>query len=143
MRLIRRLGNQRGTSTLEFIVVLPTLLIIFLASLELSRAWLTANIATNAAREGARVGVVTPPPDPNNPTFNNGPALARMTEILDAANLTAATSVTCSSTACPPDSQVLASVTINFETVVPLFLPILGTPSNPLVLQETVRMRRE
>jgi Flp pilus assembly protein TadG len=144
MKLIRRLGNQRGTSTLEFIVVLPTLLIIFLASLELSRAWLTANIATNAAREGARVGVVTPPPDPNNPTFNNGPALVRMTEILDAANLTAASmDVTCSSTACQPDSQVLASVTINFETVVPLFLPILGTQSNPLVLQETARMRRE
>ena len=144
MRLMRRLGNQRGTSTLEFIVVLPMLLIIFLASLELSRAWLTANIATNAVREAARVGVVTPPPDPNNPTFNNGPALARMTEILDAANLTAASSsVTCSSTACLPDAQVLASVTINFETVVPLFLPILGTPSNPLVLQETVRMRRE
>jgi len=144
MRLIRRLGNQQGTSTLEFLVVLPTLLIIFLASLELSRAWLTANIATNAAREGARVGVVTPPPDPNNPTFDNGPALARMTEILDAANLTAATSVTCSVLpACPPDSQVLASVTINFETVVPLFLPMLGTPSIPLVLQETVRMRRE
>jgi Flp pilus assembly protein TadG len=144
MRFMRRLRDQRGTSTLEFLVVLPTLLVIFLASLELSRAWLTANIATNAAREAARVGVVTPPPDPNNPTFNDGPALARMTEILDAANLTAAsTSVTCSSTACLPDSQVQATVTINFETVVPLFLPILGTPSSPLVLQETVRMRRE
>jgi hypothetical protein len=51
--------------------------------------------------------------------------------------------VTCSSTACLPDAQVQATVTINFETVVPLFLPILGTPSSPLVLQETVRMRRE
>jgi Flp pilus assembly protein TadG len=144
MRLIRRLGNQRGTSTLEFLVVLPTLLFIFLASLELSRAWLTTNIVTNVAREGARVGVVTPPPDPNNPTFNDGPALTRMTEILDAANLTAdVMTVTCSAAACPPDSQVLATVTINFETVVPLFLPILGTASNPLVLQQTVRMRRE
>jgi hypothetical protein len=38
---------------------------------------------------------------------------------------------------------VQATVTINFETVVPLFLPILGTPTSPLVLQETVRMRRE
>jgi len=140
-----RLGDQRGTSTLEFLVVLPTLLLIFLGSLELSRAWLTVNIATNAAREGARVGVVTPPPDPNSPTFDNGPALARMTAILAAANLTNVNPnpVTCSSAACPPDSQVEASVTINFETVVPLFLPILGTPSNPLVLQETVRMRRE
>jgi Flp pilus assembly protein TadG len=144
MRLIRRLGNQRGTSTLEFLVVLPTLLFIFLSSLELSRAWLTSNIATNAAREGARVGVVTPPPNPSSPTFDNGPALTRISEVLGAANLTAASvSVTCSAAACPPDSQVQATVTINFETVVPLFLPILGTPSSPLVLQETVRMRRE
>jgi len=139
MRLIRRLSNQQGTSTLEFLVVLPTLLLIFLASMELSRAWLTANIMTNAAREAARVGVVTPPPDPNNPTFNDGPALARMTEILDAANLTAeAMTVTCAG-ACPPDSQVEASVTINFETFVPLFLPML----DQLSLQQTVRMRRE
>jgi Flp pilus assembly protein TadG len=144
MTLIRRLGNQRGTSTLEFLVVLPTLLLIFLASLELSRAWLTSNIATNAAREGARVGVVAPPPNPSSPTFDNGPALTRISEVLSAANLTAASvSVTCSATACPPDSQVQATVTINFETVVPLFLPILGTPTSPLVLQETVRMRRE
>jgi len=144
MRLIRRPGNQRGTSTLEFIVVLPTLLLIFLASLELSRAWLTANIATNAVREAARVGVVTPPPDPNNPSFDNGPAMTRMSEVLAAANLTAASSaVTCSSAACPPDSQVEASVTINFRTVVPLFLPVLGTPADPLVLQQRARMRRE
>jgi TadE-like protein len=144
MRLIRRPGNQRGTSTLEFIVVLPTLLLIFLASLELSRAWLTANIATNAVREAARVGVVTPPPNPSSPSFDNGPALSRMSEVLAAANLTAATSaVTCSSAACPPDSQIEASVTINFSTFVPLFLPMLGTPADPLVLQQTVRMRRE
>ena len=144
MRLIRRLGNQRGTSTLEFIVVLPTLLLIFLASLELSRAWLTANIATNAVREAARVGAVTPSPDPNSPSFDNGPAMTRMSEVLAAANLTAATSaVTCSSAACLPDSQVEASVTINFETVVPLFLPVLGTPADPLVLQQRARMRRE
>ena len=120
------------------------LLFIFLSSLELSRAWLTSNIATNAAREGARVGVVTPPPNPSSPTFDNGPALTRISEVLTAANLTAASvSVTCSATACPPDSQVQATVVINFETVVPLFLPILGTPSSPLVLQQTVRMRRE
>src|SRR5712664_2452260 len=100
-----RSGNQRGTSTLEFIVVLPTLLIIFLGGLELSRAWLAANIATNAAREGARVGVVTPAlgADPNSPVFDNGAALTRINDILTAANLTAASvSVTCTPPASPP-----------------------------------------
>ena len=149
-----RLRDQRGTSTLEFIVVLPTLLIIFLGGLELSRAWLAANIATNAAREGARVGVVTPATgsNPNAPVFDNHAALTRINDILTAANLTAASvSVTCTPPASPPpglsgcipDSRVTASVTINFVTVVPLFLPVLGTPSSPLVLTETTIMRRE
>jgi len=149
-----RLGNQRGTSTLEFVVVLPTLLIIFLGGLELSRAWLAANIATNAAREGARVGVVTPAlgTNPNAPIFDNGAAVTRINAILTAANLTAASvSVTCTPPASPPpglsgcipDSRVTASVTINFVTVAPLFLPVLGTPGAPLVLTETTIMRRE
>ena len=153
---IWRLGNQRGTSTLEFIVVLPTLLIIFLGGLELSRAWLTANIATNAAREGARVGVVTPAlgTNPNAPIFDNRAAITRIHEILTAAKLTAAPggiTVTCTPPASPPpglsgcipDSRVTASVTINFVTVAPLFLPVLGTPGAPLVLAETTIMRRE
>jgi Flp pilus assembly protein TadG len=152
---IWRLGNQRGTSTLEFIVVLPTLLIIFLAGLELSRAWLAVNIATSAAREGARVGVVTPAlgTNPNAPIFDNSAALARIDDILKAANLYPAASraVTCAPPATPPpglsgcipDSTVTASVTLNFVTVVPHFLPVLGTPSNPLVMTETTIMRRE
>ncbi len=149
------MGNQRGTSTLEFIVVLPTLLIIFLGGLELSRAWLAVNIATNAAREGARVGVVTPAlgSNPNAPIFDDSAALARIDDILKAANLYPAASrgVTCTPPATPPpglsgcipDSQVTASVTLNFVTVVPLFLPVLGTPSDPLVMTETTIMRRE
>jgi Flp pilus assembly protein TadG len=115
-------------------VVLPTLLLIFLASVELSRAWLTVNIMTNAAREGARWGAVTEP-------FDSVGADARMTEILTAANLTAdSKSVTCDPAACPRDSQVTASVTVNFEVVAGGILWMLG---NPMPLTETVVMRRE
>jgi Flp pilus assembly protein TadG len=141
-----RLGSQRGTSTLEFIVVLPVLLIIFLAGLELSRAWFTATIATNAARDGARVAVAMDPVDPANPSFANAKAAGeqRIDDILTAANLTAVSrSVTCETDACPADSQVTASVKINFLTVTPGFLPMLGTSRNPLVLTETTIMRRE
>ena len=140
MRLIRRLGNQRGTSTLEFVVVLPTLLLIFLAAMELSRAWLTVNIMTNAAREGARWGTVA------SPNFDSAvagvTAEGRMTEILNAANLTPPSppSVTCSTAACPRDSQVTATVTINFE---PIAGGILYMLDNPMPLTETVTMRRE
>jgi Flp pilus assembly protein TadG len=152
------LKHQRGTSTLEFAVVLPTLLIIFLGGLELARAWLTVNIATNAVREGARVGAASNPTlsgtNPINYGFDNTQALLRLNQVLSAANLTpylGSVSVTCIPTAtppagttgCTPDSEIQASATVNFITVAPLFLPVLGTPANPLVIQETARMRRE
>jgi Flp pilus assembly protein TadG len=140
MGLIRRLGNQRGTSTLEFVVVLPTLLLVFLASLELSRAWLTVNIMTNAAREGARWGAVASPNYDSAVGVPSLTAVGRMTEILTAANLiTVSKSVTCPA-ACPRDSQVTASVTVNFE---PVAGGILWMLDNPLPLTEVVIMRRE
>ena len=146
------LRQQRGTSTLEFVVVLPCLLIIFLAGLELSRAWLTVNIATNAVREGARTGAASNPvlsgSSPVSYAFDNTTALARLNQVLSSANITpASVSVTCTpaasppagTTGCTPDSQIHASVTVNFSTVAPLFLPMLSS----LTIQETARMRRE
>jgi Flp pilus assembly protein TadG len=134
---------------LEFLVVLPALLFIFLGGLELSRAWFTATIATNAAREGARIAAALDPVDPANPSFTNAQTAGqqRIDDVLTAANLTAASrSVTCDNAGgpnCATNSQVTATLTINFVTVTPLFLPMLGTSSSPLVITETVNMRRE
>ena len=146
------LKQQRGTSTLEFIVVLPTLLFIFLAGLELSRAWLTINVATNAVREGARVGAASNPTlsgtNPVTYAFDNTQALARLNQVLSSANLAVVSAtVTCinattpaaGTTGCTPDSQIVASATVNFSTVAPVFLPMLSS----LTIQETARMRRE
>src|SRR4029434_4446006 len=57
MRTMRKLFDSRGTSTLEFVVVLPVLLFVLFSIVEVSRAWLTLNLATAAAREGVRAGV--------------------------------------------------------------------------------------
>ncbi|HEV8343396.1 MAG TPA: TadE/TadG family type IV pilus assembly protein [Candidatus Binatia bacterium] len=124
---MNRAGRQkcdRGTSTLEFVVVLPTLLLVFFAIMELSRAWLTVNIVTTATREGARIGSVTPPQAGD--VFDSAAAEARIDEILDAANLldVAIRSVTCP-TPCVPGSGVQADVTVTFDTAVPIFLPML------------------
>jgi len=118
-----RQKNQRGTSTLEFIVVLPTLLFVFFAIMELSRAWLTVNIVTTASREGARMGSVTPPLPGD--VFDPTDAEVRIDEILAAANLSAdpATGVTCE-TPCVTGSEVQADVQVTFNTVLP-FLPML------------------
>jgi Flp pilus assembly protein TadG len=134
MRTMNQAGkqqSQRGTSTLEFVAVLPTLLFIFFAIMELSRAWLTVNVVTTASREGARMGSVTFPFDP---------ALAegRINEILASANLSTneGAGVTCEgipdppvvtacTTTCATGCTVNADVQVTFDTVLPFFLPML------------------
>lgn len=124
MKRLEHRNHQRGTSTLELIVVLPTLLLVFFAIMELSRAWLTVNIITTASREGARVGSVTPPL--LGGSFDPAPAEARIDEILEAANLldSAIRSVSCGEP-CVAGSEVQANVQVTFDTVMPIFLPML------------------
>ena len=102
-----RYRRPRGTSTLELIVVLPTLLFMMFAIVELSRMWLYLNVVTQAAREGARVAVVTPVPTSG---FESGPAVARIDAVLAGANLTKTdpSGVTCA-TPCAQDSLVTAT----------------------------------
>ncbi len=132
--------HQRGTSTLQFIVVLPILLLVFFAIMELSRAWLTVHITTTAAREGARVASVTPPDDGGG--FNTALALARINEILAAVNITpdaGGINVTCNAAPWVTGDQVTATVTVIFATVMPIILEILGA----VVITRTTIMRYE
>jgi Flp pilus assembly protein TadG len=129
---MRFLGNSRGTSTLEFAVVLPFLLFVLFAIVELSRAWLTLNLVTTAAREAARVAVVTPAGQFPNPP----PAMARITEIL---NGQGTGTITCAPSPCAPDATVTATVSVTFQTVVPLILPMLASMN----IQQTATMRYE
>ena len=124
MKRLERQKNQRGTSTLEMLVVLPTLLLIFFGIIEFSRALLTVNIVTTATREGARTGVVTP--TLTGDVFDPSAALTRVDQVLQSANLlTGATrNVTCA-TPCVINSQVQATVQVTFNTVVPIILPWL------------------
>jgi Flp pilus assembly protein TadG len=45
----------------EFALVMPILLLLVFGVTEFSRAWMTMNVITAAAREGARLAVVTDP----------------------------------------------------------------------------------
>lgn len=114
-------------------MVLPTLLLVIFAICELSRVWLTFNILTTAVREGARAAVVTSP-------FNANAGIARISTVLASANLTpiAPPTVTCAAP-CQPGSQVQADATVTFQTLFPVFLPVLQT----LPLQQSASMRYE
>lgn len=134
MRHMRRLFGQRGTSTLEFIVVLPVLLFVLFGIIELSRAWLTLNLATAAAREAARAGVVAP--GDSVAAVGDG----KITQMLGAKNVTWFGGVSCSTSPCAPDSVVSATVTVNFQTVVPLILPAMF---QNMPITQTATMRYE
>jgi Flp pilus assembly protein TadG len=114
-------SQPRGTATLEMIIVLPSLLLLVFGGLELSRMWMTMNLVTQAAREGARVAVITNP-------FNPSSAITRIRDVLAGANLTSSTaSVTCAAP-CTSDSVVTATVSVNYQTLFPALLPMLAGP---------------
>ena len=129
----RMLRDARGVTSVEFVLILPTLLLVLFLSVELSRAWFTMNLMTTAAREGVRAGVVAPP------TQVAAVGNARINSFLGSGNWTGA-GVTCSTNPCAEDSQVTADITVNFNTLFPALLYMLP---RPLVMRQTASMRYE
>lgn len=126
MNHIRRLGAERGSSTVELLFVLPMLFLIIFGIVETTRAWLTASIVNAAAREGARIGVRTPTGAGGG--FDPGPAVTEIDAILTGSNLAAGASrsVTCAAP-CLPGSQVTATVSVPFTSILPILAAALGT----------------
>jgi Flp pilus assembly protein TadG len=54
--------NERGAVAAEFALLLPVLLIILFGIIEFGMIMYGREIVTNAAREGARAGIVQGPP---------------------------------------------------------------------------------
>lgn len=135
----RQIRGERGSSSVELLFVIPILFLIFAGIFECSRAWLTVSLVASAAREGARVGVRTPTTGTND-TFDAAPALAQIDSILAAGALStgATRSVTCAAP-CKADSQVTATVTVPFTTIIPALSAVLGTVN----IAETAVMRYE
>ena len=55
---MKRLRNQRGAALLETAITLPLVLLVSVSIFEFGRAYQTWQVLTNAAREGARIGVI-------------------------------------------------------------------------------------
>ena len=55
----RLLRNQRGAALLETAITIPLVLLIAVSIFEFGRAYQTWQVLTNAAREGARVAVIS------------------------------------------------------------------------------------
>jgi len=55
----RRRTDDRGQSLVEFAIILPVLLALVVGIFEFGRAWNVYQVTTNAAREGARLAVIS------------------------------------------------------------------------------------
>ncbi len=58
MRAIHR--AEKGQDILEYAIVLPLFILLILSVIEFGYLFLQYNTVTNAAREGARVGIISP-----------------------------------------------------------------------------------
>ena len=127
--------GERGSAIVEFVIILPALLLVMFGTIELSRLWMTLSVAAEATREAARMGAVS------TPTFSNTAAIARINQILATVGATAASAptVTCPSP-CNTGATVTANVTVNFSTSIPLLVPVFG---ETIAVQQTAQMRRE
>ena len=135
--------NQRGSSLVEFIIIMPALFMLLFGVMEVSRLWLTIGVVAEAAREAARTAALQPLP------FNSSPAVAKANAVLATANLTSASgypTVTCSSPCLAGQGSsaptVTATVRVPFNTAVPLLLPWFGGDGG-LTITQVAQMRYE
>src|SRR6185312_9314171 len=57
--LMKRIRSQKGAALLEAAITIPVILLICVGIFEFGRAYQTWQVLTNAAREGARLAVIT------------------------------------------------------------------------------------
>jgi Flp pilus assembly protein TadG len=132
---ITRRRPDSGEALVEMALVLPILLVLSLGMLDFGRAFHAKSILDQAAREGARVAVVTVPLDP-------GPAQARVATVLTAAGMTGGPAASVS--AVDADHMVTVTVSYNFQFVTPGVFSLIGANyGNQIVMTGKSSMRYE
>ena len=142
MTITKQIVNERGVVALEFALLLPVFLIILFAILEFGMMMYGREIVTNAAREGARVGIVARAP------LTTKPSSAQITLIAN--NYLTGTGINPAQVtftpvgaqqAYPAALTVTATYTYNFlNPYIPAVIP--GIP-NPLIMTIPVTMIHE
>lgn len=131
-QLVSLARDSRGQSVIEFALVLPLLLVVVFGITEFGRAWLTMNVLTSAAREGARLAVVTAP--------DVGRVVARVQQVCNAGKITPTNITVTGPDVADPDRRVTITVEANFQVVTGR---ILGSFSGSFPLRANATMRHE
>jgi hypothetical protein len=135
-------SSQRGSALIEFALVLPLLLLITMAALDLGRAFLVNNVLHQAAREGVRMRAVL-----TASSSDIDSVIARTHRVLRGASIDPA----------KPENGVAVdivgpdashcdavTVTVNFKWMFPGLFRMVGMELvNPMPLTATCYMRQE
>ncbi len=125
--------QQRGTAIVEFALVFPFLLVLTLGVIDMSRAFWIKNVATQAAREGARYLVVHTLADTSS-------VRARVQTVVNSANVTLKS---CTVTDLG-GKQWQVQAGCQFNWLFPGLFNWLGSGfTNPVTLTATCVMRKE
>lgn len=133
LKIIARHHSTRGQALVEMALLLPLLLLLVIGILEFGRAWYYKQQVNNAAREAARILVVTKPWDA--PTYTCITSIKNIYKLkpVDTWSITPSTA---------PSTGATVSVTLgkSFATIVPNFPPFNQIPTS---IEATVKMRYE
>ena len=140
-----RFKSARGTALLETAFILPLVLLISVGIFEFGRAYENMQVLTNAAREGARVAVLSGQPP--------GAVDARVRWYLDAGGLTGSaagisvtsTNISLGGTATTPGSKVTVTYPFSFMVIQPVAQLVVSGSLMPASFTMTVvaEMRNE
>lgn len=133
--------NERGAVALEFALLLPVFLVMLFGIIEFGRMMYGREIVTNAAREGARAGIVARAPVTTKPS--GGAITAIANGYLTGTGINPA-DVTFTpfgaQSAYPATLTVTAQYSYNF--LIPYIPAVVGIP-NPLIINTQVVMIHE
>lgn len=127
-RLRKLIRGTKGQSVVEFALVVPILMLIMVAIFEFGRMWMTMNVITSAAYEGARVAAITAP--------SVSQATAAAQNVLNAARITGAIITISGPNA---NGEVSCQVRLNYVPLTQGIIPGFG----PRVLSQTATMHWE
>ena len=112
---LKRRPLDRGQDLVEFVIILPVLLLILLGVVDLGRLFFAAITMTNAAREGARYGTFHPDVNAN----------IKQAAINEAASsgITLNTGMVSANCPCASGTPVIVTITYQFDLIISNILP--------------------
>lgn len=130
--------NERGAAATEFALLLPVFLMILFGIIEFGMIMYGREVVTNAAREGARAGIVQGPP---KRTAGDITTIAN-TYLTGTGISQADVTFTPTGVGLASPNTLTVTAVYNYNFLIPYIPNVLGVP-NPLVITTQAVMRHE